>query len=158
MIVLSEAGQDEKFAFADVANLVEKVRVYFGVNIKFRDDFGLADMVPGSLGKGSGELYPGKLAPRGFAIADIEYPGIPGVHGQEREKPGVLFVVKATMVEGLPADLYSYREAHPEFPNQTTADQFFGEDQLESYRELGYRLTKDLAEDEQFVRALSSEK
>jgi hypothetical protein len=31
----------------------------------------------------------------------------------------------------------NYRQEHPEFPHETTADQFFDDDQFESYRELG---------------------
>jgi hypothetical protein len=34
-------------------------------------------------------------------------------------------------------DIDAYARVHAEFPNETTADQFFDEDQLEAYRELG---------------------
>ena len=35
------------------------------------------------------------------------------------------------------ADTVSYWRRNLDFPNQTTADQFFDEEQLEAYRELG---------------------
>jgi hypothetical protein len=51
---------------------------------------------------------------------------------------GTLILLKATAFQGAPADLFSYRREHPEFPNQSTLDQFYNEKQFDSYRELGY--------------------
>jgi hypothetical protein len=56
----------------------------------------------------------------------------------------------------LPADLYGYKDANPQFPNETTLDQFFGEVQVESYRELGYQLAKQLVNNEHFQKILLS--
>jgi hypothetical protein len=36
-----------------------------------------------------------------------------------------------------PPDVSNYAAAHPEFPHETTTDQWFSESQLESYRLLG---------------------
>jgi hypothetical protein len=47
-------------------------------------------------------------------------------------------------VAGLPEDIYGYKSGHSNFPDQTTADQFFDEAQFEAYRELGYQLTKTM--------------
>jgi hypothetical protein len=52
--------------------------------------------------------------------------------------------VKATMLDGLPSDLYAYKAQNPEYPDQSTLDQFFDEDQFEAYRELGYNLVKQM--------------
>ena len=35
----------------------------------------------------------------------------------------------------------SYAVAHPDFPHESTVDQFFSESQFESYRALGFELT-----------------
>jgi hypothetical protein len=51
------------------------------------------------------------------------------------------------MTPDLPGDIYAYQADHPEFPNEPTSDQFFNERQFESYRELGYQLTKQLLQD-----------
>ena len=37
-----------------------------------------------------------------------------------------------------------YAAQNPEFPHQSTVDQFFDDVQFEAYRELGYRLTADM--------------
>jgi len=48
------------------------------------------------------------------------------------------------MLENITGDeevgIEQYRAAHPTFPHQTTADQFFSEDQFEAYRRLGYHI------------------
>jgi hypothetical protein len=143
LIVVSDGGQDGEFSFADLGNAIERVRVDFGVSIHFDDpDFTLEDVLPQPRDAES-DSWNKKfgLAKRGFALASIAYPSDrPG----EPVKCGVLIYIKATMIEKLPSDLYAYKAANPEFPDQSTLDQFFDEDQFEAYRELGYRLTKQM--------------
>jgi len=46
-----------------------------------------------------------------------------------------------------PVDVMNYARSNPEFPHQSTADQFFSESQFESYRVLGrFTLTQMLKE------------
>jgi len=52
----------------------------------------------------------------------------------------LLVYITTTYASELSADLYSYRHAHREFPDEPTSDQFFDEKQFEAYRELGYQL------------------
>ena len=140
-IIISEAGQDVTFSFQDIANLIEKVRVDFGVHIKFLEDYGINHLVPGSIEDSTPFEQRYDMAKRGFAIAQIEYPD---------GSKGHLFIIKATLTRDLPADLYGYKDANPNFPNQTTMDQFFDEVQSESYRELGYQLAKQLCQHTDF--------
>jgi hypothetical protein len=137
-IVVSDAGQDRDFAFGDLGNAVERARVDFGAVIRFPDDpTDLANLLPGSAGD---SLYVRKygLAKHGFAIGKIYYADDKNDTGP---KEGTLIYIKSTLIKGLPADVYGYKSANPRFPDQSTADQFFDEEQFEAYRELGYRLT-----------------
>jgi hypothetical protein len=85
-----------------------------------------------------------RLAERGYAIGKIKYaPGPDKGEGLE----GTIFYVKATMTKGLPADIYAYKSQNDKFPHQSTADQFFDEEQFEAYRELGYHLAKKMCDD-----------
>jgi hypothetical protein len=143
LILVSDGGQDGEFSFADLGNAIERVRVDFGVSIHFDDpDFTLEGVLPQQR-EALSDAWAKKfgLAKRGFAIASIIYPG---ERPEEPEKCGVLIYIKATMIEKLPSDLYAYKAENPEFPDQSTLDQFFDEDQFEAYRELGYRLTKQM--------------
>ena len=76
----------------------------------------------------------------GFDRGVIHYPATE----TEPEKKGTMYLVRATLVKDLPAQIYSYRAQHDEFPNQSTNDQFFDEAQIEAYRELGFRLTNQM--------------
>lgn len=57
-------------------------------------------------------------------------------------KPGKLLYIKP-VVRGDEdaADVIAYQRANPDFPAQTTGDQWFDEAQLEAYRRLGYLMT-----------------
>ena len=117
-IVCVDAGADPEHSFGDLGNAIHKCRVDFGVEI----DIDLVPLRP---------RRPGLLPVAGFAIGRILYPGT--------SVEGVLIVVKPTLVRarGEPIDVQAYAERNPDFPQQTTADQFFNESQFESYRRLG---------------------
>lgn len=55
---------------------------------------------------------------------------------------GVLIYIKAS-VSGDESDLiFDYRRRHAAFPHEATLDQFFGEEQFEVYRALGFHATR----------------
>ena len=68
-----------------------------------------------------------------FAIGTIEYPN---------KEIGYLFYIKSSITGDEPEHLNEYRIKNPTFPHQTTADQWFDEQQFEAYRELGYHIGK----------------
>lgn len=133
LIILSDAGADPLYTFDDLGNAVEKVRVDFGVNIRFSDEYSLDNVQPGSAERGCEIAF--DCAKHSFAIAAIEYPDTSN---------GRLIYIKATVIDGLPADVYNYKKSNPSFPHEPTADQFYNEVQIEAYRELGYQLTWDM--------------
>lgn len=140
---VSDAGQDTKFSFEDLSSAIERVRVDFGVNIRFYDeDYDLTHLLPGSAevsttaSKNFAEEY--HLAKRGYAIGVIEY-----ADGTK----GTIVYIKSTLTRHLPGDIYGYKARNNDYPHQTTLDQFFDEEQFEAYRELGYRLAAQLFRD-----------
>jgi hypothetical protein len=50
---------------------------------------------------------------------------------------GYLIYLKASVTGDEDVGIEQYRSVHPAFPHETTANQFFSEDQFESYRKLG---------------------
>ncbi|MCH7805945.1 MAG: hypothetical protein IH995_02210 [Proteobacteria bacterium] len=154
-IVLCDGSADPDYTFDDLGNVIERVRVDFGVQIYFpiekpkkgtakNIEKDLDGLLPNSLaapqGNQAAKVFTEKysLAQRGVAIGEIVYPG----KKDGKEIKGRLFYIKATIVDNLPSDIYAYKGANPDFPNQSTADQFFDERQFEAYRELGYQLAK----------------
>ena len=130
IIVLSQGSQDLGFSMDDLANAMERVRVDFGVHIRFGSEtYPLGAMRPAELGA---------VVKRGWAVGTIKYPGT--------NSQGILLYLQATPISGMNADTVSYWRRNPDFPNQTTADQFFDEEQLEAYRELGMGIAQTAVE------------
>jgi hypothetical protein len=116
-IVVSDAGADPDYGFEDLGNAVRKVWIDLGVGIRFRS-IDLAARKP----EPTAGVY--------CAIADICYP-------EPEAEPGLLVYIKPGYHGTEPADVRSYAASNPTFPHEPTADQWFSESQLESYRVLG---------------------
>lgn len=130
-ILLADCGTDPRFAFADIENLVRKVRIDFGATI----DFYAADEAQPFLGHNAEALTilsPYQLASnatrRGALLARITY---------ENGKRGTLLVIKPNLHTQLDLDVMAYARKNAAFPQQPTSDQFFEEAQWESYHRLG---------------------
>jgi hypothetical protein len=75
------------------------------------------------------------------AVGHIRYPDPqPGEPGKPRE--AWLIYLKNSLTGDEPEPSKNYKVAHPDFPHETTADQFFDDAQFESYRALGDHLVE----------------
>lgn len=75
---------------------------------------------------------------RHFAIGRIQYT-------DKKSAPdgqAILLYIKAAMTGDEPDYLLDYERRNPQFPHESTGDQFFSEEQLESYRALGFHSVK----------------
>lgn len=133
LIICSDAEQDNEFTFGSLANIIEKARVDFGVEIVVS----ATDL--DSLKYSEDEIGNIDFAKKGYIVADINYPG--------NELKGKLIYIKTTLTADIPAELLSYKQSHSPFPDETTADQFFNEKQLEAYRVLGLHFADSLIND-----------
>ena len=64
-----------------------------------------------------------------FTVGTIRYP--------DRERTSTLIYMKASLTGDEATDVGQYKKKCPMFPHESTNDQFFSEDQFESYRRLG---------------------
>jgi len=126
-IVVSDAAGDPDFAFASLGNAVRKIRLDLGVTIRFR---GLANLKK----RPDDGSDIGPNAPY-HAIGDIDYPA-----ADNGGQPGLILYIKPGYHGTEGAAIRSYAVANPDFPHQSTANQWFGESQFESYRALGYEI------------------
>lgn len=76
------------------------------------------------------------------ALARVTYPAL----DDRPASTGWLLYVKPTLVGDEPPDLAQYHRTRPDFPHESTADQFFDEAQWESYRKLGESMAEKLFE------------
>lgn len=129
-IVVTDAGEDGPRGFDDLGNLVRKAWIDLGVRISFEGS---------ALLQSTGTAKPEDVPY--YALGTIEYlseEGAPVGH--------ILYLKPNVRGSEAAADVIAYRRAHPEFPNQSTGDQWFDEPQLESYRRLGYHMMSRILE------------
>lgn len=78
-----------------------------------------------------------RLSLRHAALAKITYL-------DEPNRISYLLLIKPTLIGEEPQDVLNYHSAHPAFPQESTAEQFFNEAQWESYRRLGQHIGERL--------------
>ena len=133
LIVLADCGADPSYVFADMENLTRKARIDMDIAIDFIDPASL----PASAGAALCARFgtPDSITPdpgsQHLLLARIGYPS---------GASGCLLVVKPRLVGELPLDVAGYADGHRDFPQQSTAEQFFDESQWESYCQLGETL------------------
>jgi hypothetical protein len=143
LIVCADCGADPDYRFDDVQNLVRRARIDLGAEIEFLDEAALRDFVTQAFaGRADALRYFGTIeqfraadtrGDRCALVARVRY--APDAQGLARG--ALLVIVKPTLVGFAPIDVKLYAQARPEFPQQSTGDQFFDEAQWESYRKLG---------------------
>lgn len=84
-----------------------------------------------------------------FALGTIDYgkPDLAQPNTSNQAPPnekGILLYIKSSLTGNEPNYVKEYRTRHKSFPHETTADQFFDEDQFEAYRALGEHVASDL--------------
>jgi hypothetical protein len=136
-ILALDNGADPDYQFADVANLMRLARVDFGAVFEpLVPPHALADLFgnPGGFARGSRE---GTHFLLGYRVL------LPAAEGVAASISTLVFV-KPRLTQGASLDLVQYQAAHTDFPQEPTADQFFGDEQWESYRKLGMNLGETL--------------
>lgn len=127
VIVVSDAGCDPDYTFADLSNAVRRIRIDMGIPIEFED----LDLTRAGQG----------LSNRHGVLGRIRYSAVDG----EGVADGWLLYVKATLSGDEPVDVRNFAAIDPSFPHDSTGQQFFDEARFESYRALGYHSITSLA-------------
>lgn len=121
LIISIDGEADPESAFHGHLTLVRHAQIDFGIRI----DSHLDDLRPQGATRFSKTHY---------MFCRIHYPPRAG---ETDEEVGLLLYVKLSATGNEAELIKRYRLTHPDFPHQTTLDQFFDEEQFEAYRELG---------------------
>lgn len=121
LVMAVDASADGPLNFADLGNAIRKC--YVDLRIEVEIDVCSID---GKDGISTRQCVVGKIL---YSKAD---PGAPD---------GTLLYIKPTLTGKELADVLNHRKANPHFPRDMRLGQWFDEDQFESYRALGYRIT-----------------
>ncbi|MCA1817091.1 MAG: patatin-like phospholipase family protein [Acidobacteria bacterium] len=138
LVVVADGAADPDYEFGDLANAVRKIRIDMGVSIEFLD---MPIRRKRSKKKGERSSY--------WAVGRIRYGDVDQIRTSgktERARDGILIYVKPAVYGDEPTDVVNYKESFPDFPHETTADQFFDEPQFESHRMLGYYAMEQICE------------
>ena len=134
-IIGVDGESDPEFTFAGLMTLARHAQIDFGIRIE------------ASLNR----LKPDpqtNLSHVHYVLCRVHYPH----EGPDRPPAtGLLLYLKLSMTGNEPELLKRYRITHPEFPHQSTLDQFFDEEQFEAYHQLGVHIADGL-----FLPALMS--
>jgi hypothetical protein len=143
IIIVVDGSADPSFHFDDLANAIRKTRVDLAIPIVFPNGVPIAK-----------EITP---ASKHCAVGRIAYSAVDGPGVMD----GTLIYIKTSLTGNEPQDVLTYAAQNPAFPHEPTSNQWFGEPQFESYRQLGLHVVEeifqfryDLASVGQFVDAV----
>ncbi|MBI1323527.1 hypothetical protein GC170_10125 [bacterium] len=120
-VVMVDAAEDPEDASENLANLIRLVRRDFGIRIEI-DTSPLHKDVKGY------SLWH-------TAVGTIRYDEV-----DTEGVIGTLVFVRSSLTGDEPADILNYARKNSEFPHHPTTNQFFDENQFESYRGLGFHI------------------
>jgi hypothetical protein len=119
VIFVCDAECDEFLQFGSLGNLVRMCETDFGAKIEI-------------------DLSSIRQQKNSFSLAHCAVGKVAYSNGSI----GHIIYLKASVSGDEDVGVTQYRSVHPSFPHETTADQFFSEDQFESYRRLGLHVIR----------------
>jgi hypothetical protein len=126
VIVACDASEDHGMSFASLGSAIEKCRTDLGIDISIDVE---------EIRKRDSDGYSSSHCKVGRIRYDQVDKGV---------AEGVLVYIKSSLKAEVPTDVLRYRDRNEDFPHQSTADQWFGESQFESYRELGHHIAGEV--------------
>jgi hypothetical protein len=147
VIFICDGEADADYKFESFNNAVRMA--YIEQNIEIEID--LSDIIPEKEKDGS---Y--KMSKKSVAFGKIIYPP---VDENAKEAEGKLIYLKSSLSAPkqqkmpLPVHVNNYYKGHPDFPHQTTADQFFDDAQFEAYRALGEYIAEQAVDEYSIISA-----
>ncbi len=119
LIIACDAECDEQMQFGSLGKMIRLCQTDFGATI----DLDVKSIRPQA---------------NGYSVAHCAVGIIKYCTGEI----GYLIYLKASITGDEDVSIAQYRSGHPAFPHESTADQFYSEDQFESYRMLGQHIVR----------------
>ena len=120
VIIACDAECDSKLTFGSLGNVIRLCETDFRARIDI-------DVESIRRGKDSG------VSGGHCAVGRITY---------SNGSRGYLIYLKSSLTGDEEVSIEQYQASHTDFPHESTGDQFFAEDQFESYRRLGHHITR----------------
>lgn len=151
VILAFDAGADEEYQFADLANLSRWAQLSHGVTFTPLNSHELEQLTPSrplSVLPNEKEM-PFRLAEKHWIAARIDYPKREDESKDPLEEtlPGVLIYLKATLTGKEPFNVLQFARTHKTFPHDTTVDQCYDSDQFAAYVQLGHHIAQEISQE-----------
>jgi len=130
LLVICDAESDTGTNFEGMGLAISKCRTDFGAEITLD----LTPLIPSSDGQ----------AKQHFCVGTIQYPTPPGSKLPTSAYLGKVVYLKTSITGDETADILHYRRTFPNFPQDSTLNQWFTETQFESYRRLGQLIAEEV--------------
>jgi hypothetical protein len=127
IIVAADAEADPRLAFGSLTEALRQIYIDENISVDINLDAIRLDSATGR-------------TKAHHAVGVINYPRVVDRDTGAELHPaetGFLVVLKSSLVGDESVPILNYKQDNPDFPHQTTGDQFFDDDQFESYRALG---------------------
>lgn len=143
-IVVCDATADPGSTFDDLQTLLSRAESDFGVTLTFPSP-PLGPLMPTT----SQPHFPlgVAFATQPFVVGKIVYPN---------GAPGKIYYIKPAIFADLRLHVLGFKGAFPDFPDDSTVDQFFTEARFEAYRELGFACADRMLADVNILNELSA--
>ncbi len=122
VIIACDAERDPRLSFGSFTEVLRHAYIDMGIDVDIDLTMIRADPATG-------------LSRSHCAVGRIHYPDRP-------DQASYLIYLKNSVMGDEPEPVLNYRVTCPDFPHETTADQFFDDAQFESYRALGYHIAE----------------
>ena len=144
LILVCDAGADAGARLSDLHRVLRRAELDFGARTTFEDEQAYLDVVPDR-----DASYPegGSIARRAHLIGRLRYAD---------GTTGTLIYLKSALVPGMRFSELGYGSRRKGFPQESTVDQFFDEEQFDAHRRLGCELARRLIGETGFEQRLNS--
>ncbi|MEM7372844.1 MAG: patatin-like phospholipase family protein [Bacteroidota bacterium] len=126
VIVICDFEQDNSFTFESFNHAIRMANIEENIDIHID----LRDLEPETID--GNNITPSKCS---VVEGEVRYPDY---------TTGKIFYIKSSLnideLNPLPVNIYNYHKKNPDFPHQSTADQYFDDAQFEAYRALGFHM------------------
>jgi hypothetical protein len=134
VILIVDGEADPQMGLSSLVSATRRIEEDFKAKLDFADGMGPPRlMMYPERDDGTDPRYPStaRYAAAPFIVGKLTY-------DHPTEKDGILIYVKSTLIQQMDFKTAGYLALNPDFPHQSTVDQFFNSAQFDAYRCLGY--------------------
>ncbi|OCK54829.1 patatin-like phospholipase family protein [Bradyrhizobium sp. LMTR 3] len=145
VILIVDGEADPNISLASLVSATRRIQEDFGATLEFYPDLGPERLI---MRAAAGYPEAVRYAKAPFLVGKLTY-------NHDTEKEGFLIYIKSTLIRQMDFTTAGYLASNPEFPHQSTVDQFFDPIQFDAYRYLGYESARTMIDEVKLARTIA---